>query len=241
VTGGVERWLRLGPVLLVAVAILATGRHVRADAAVVDVRTIFLHDCATCHGADGRGTDDGPSLAGQGKAAVDYVLTTGRMPITHGEAVERREPAYDPATISQLVDYIGTLIGGPDIPTVDVATADVARGGEVFREQCAACHQWSGEGGALIHREAPPLTQSTPTQVAEAMRLGPGTMPVFGPAAVSDKDVANVAAYIQYLHHPNDAGGLPLRHLGPLAEGAVGIVIGLGVLLLAARRVGSKS
>src|SRR4051812_35736975 len=169
-------------------------------------RTVYLRDCAVCHGADARGTSFGPSLQGVGRAALDYWLTTGRMPLvanarpaksTHGEPPpgqrladpdaqpRRRPPAYSPADIRALEDYVLTIApGGLDIPTVDLANADVAAGGQVFREQCAGCHSWSGVGGALYQRAAPALGAATPAQIAEAVRTGPGQMPSFGSAAV---------------------------------------------------------
>jgi ubiquinol-cytochrome c reductase cytochrome c subunit len=66
-------------------------------------------------------------------------------------------------------------------------------------------------------------------------------MPVFGPETLSDQQVSDIAAYVQYLHHPNDRGGFGLGHLGPIPEGFVGWVVGLGLLLLAARLIGTRA
>jgi quinol---cytochrome-c reductase cytochrome c subunit len=208
---------------------------------VPDARTIYLRDCAICHGPDGRGATNGPSLEGWGRAGVDYALTTGRMPLpSPGAESVRRTPKYDAATIAALEDYIASLVpGGPDIPRVDVAAGNLAQGGEIYRAQCAACHQWAGDGGALLKREAPPLGSATVTQVAEAVRIGPGTMPVFGEAAISDADLASLVRYVEHLDRPDDAGGQPLWHLGPVAEGAAGLAA-LAVLLVVIRLIGSR-
>ena len=229
-------------VLPVLVIVGWTARRTASvPAAADDAKLVYLRDCAVCHGADGKGTSKGPTLEGWGRAGVDYVLTTGRMPLPSPDADPvRRTPKYDPATIAALEDYIATLVpGGPDVPHVDTATADLAAGGEVFRAQCAACHQWAGEGGALLQREAPPLNEATPTQIGEAVRTGPGTMPVFGDAALSDADVANVARYVHYTDAPNDRGGEPLDHLGPVAEGAVGL-LAVAALMVVIRLIGSR-
>jgi ubiquinol-cytochrome c reductase cytochrome c subunit len=240
------------PVVVLAVVALAPGR---APAAQTPAARLWRSDCAVCHGAEARGTEDGPSLQGVGEAAVDYELSTGRMPlvvparrrvvpgtqrIAPDRDPRRHEPAYDADTIAALVRYVGTLIGdrGPPVPTV--GAGDVATGGELFRESCAACHSWSGEGGALLHREAPPLHQATPVQVAEAVRVGPGQMPAFGTAAFTEQQVDDVVAYVHELDHPDDRGGLALRHLGPVAEGAVGL-LALAVVLLACRWIGDRS
>jgi ubiquinol-cytochrome c reductase cytochrome c subunit len=201
------------------------------------VRDLYLRDCATCHGADGRGTTRGPTLVGVGRAWTDYMLTTGRMPISDPDIkTRRRAPAYSPETIQGLVDYVeGFGGGGTDIPEVRVEEADLALGGEIFGLQCAACHAWAGDGGALAKRYAPALHSSTPVQIAEAVRVGPGTMPAFGTAAVPDDQLDALVAYVRYLDHPEDRGGQPLWHLGPLVEGAVAWVVGMSVLYLAVR------
>jgi ubiquinol-cytochrome c reductase cytochrome c subunit len=87
----------------------------------------------------------------------------------------------------------------------------------------------------------PPTNRATPTQIAEALRTGPGAMPRFGSAALSDQEVADVVAYVRYLDHPNDHGGYPLGRIGPLAEGAVAVFVALGLLFLAIRWIGTRA
>lgn len=237
----------LVPLLTVPFVVLVAwayrpARPVAAATTASDVRLLYLQDCAVCHGANGKGTSKGPTLEGWGRAGVDYALTTGRMPLPSPEAPsERRTPKYDATTIRALEDYIATLVpGGPDIPRLDVAGADLADGGSLFRAQCAACHQWAGEGGALLHREAPPLHAATATQIAEAVRTGPGAMPVFSTAALTDAQLASVARYVEHLDAPDDRGGVPLWHLGPVTEGAAGL-LALGALLVVVRLIGSRT
>lgn len=206
-----------------------------------DVATTFLADCATCHGADAMGIEGrGPSLQGVGEAMVDYELSTGRMPLdAPGDRTVRRAPRYDRRTIGALDGYVASLAGGgPEIPTV--GNGDVSKGGELFRLQCAACHSWAGNGGALLEREAPSLHASTPTQVAEAVRTGPGTMPTFGNAALDSGQLDDVVAYVRTLAHPDDRGGFGLWHLGPFVEGAVGWFVALGGVLLGLRWIGTR-
>jgi len=227
-----------------------------------DVRQTFLADCAVCHGAEGTGTSRGPSLVGVGRASVDYQLSSGRMPLAvvgrtndqEGSPLQplpnsaaggsdivprRHDPAYPPETIAGLVNYVAAVIGGggPDIPRV--GEGDLAEGGALFRQQCAACHAWAGDGGALLRIEAPALHRATANQIAEAIRIGPGQMPVFGTAALTDAQMDSVVAYVRYLDRPRDRGGQPLWHLGPFAEGAVALVA-LAGLLLFTRWIGER-
>jgi ubiquinol-cytochrome c reductase cytochrome c subunit len=227
-----------------------------------NVRDLYLADCGVCHGADGRGTTRGPTLVGVGRASLDYEISSGRMPLAGvGRADDRpgaplqplpnkaasdpamvprrHAPAYSPETIRQLVDYTSALTGGggPDIP--HIGHGDMAEGGALFRLHCAACHAWAGDGGALVEFQSPALHAATPVQVAEAIRVGPGQMPAFGEAALTDEQVAGVVAYVEYLRNPDDRGGEPLWHLGPFAEGALSLVA-LGALLVFVRWIGER-
>jgi ubiquinol-cytochrome c reductase cytochrome c subunit len=152
-------------------------------------------------------------------------------------------PRYDATTRRALVDYVVELAGGggPGIPDVRPDAGDLAAGGETFRLQCAACHAWSGEGGALLQREAPSTHPASALEIAEAVRAGPGTMPAFGRAAVDERELQSLVRYVQYLDRPDDRGGAPLWHLGPLAEGAIAVFVGLGLLVIAVRWIGTRS
>ncbi len=207
-----------------------------------DARSIYLRDCATCHAPDGKGTSSGPTLEGQGAAGVDFMLSSGRMPLSSPRAeVRRRTPTYTRDVIAELDSYVARLVGGgPGIPAVDISGVDVTAGGSIYREQCAACHQAAGEGGALLGLNSPSLLESTPVQVVEAIRTGPGTMPVFGEAAIPESKVDSLAAYVRTLQHVPDPGGDPLGHLGPLPEGAAALLT-MGLLVIVLRRVGSRT
>ena len=229
------RVFRLGPgliVLSVAIGALAAEQPAQAGTpSAAATKQIYLRDCASCHGANGEGTVDGPELTDAGSAIVDYELSTGRMPLPHrGAEVVRRAPKYDPQTIAALVSYVDAFgPGGVPIPRLEGATADLPAGGADFRRDCAACHQAAGEGGALRTGEAPSLLHATPLEVAEAVRTGPGDMPVFDSKEFTDAQVAGIAKYVQYLHDPQDPGGESLWHLGPLPEGMVAFVVAIAL------------
>jgi ubiquinol-cytochrome c reductase cytochrome c subunit len=218
--------------------------EIMRDNGILAVRHIYLRDCASCHGPEGRGTDLGPDLHHAGEGLIDYEVSTGRMPLPSAGAPHvRRSPKYPPATIRALVEYVAELTGGAGtaIPVVDPREGSVPVGGSLYRINCAACHAWSGNGGALLDREAPSTHRATPVQIAEAVRAGPGNMPAFGLAALTDRQLQSVVRYVRYLDHPDDRGGTPLWHLGPLAEGAVAVFVGLGLLVLASRWIGTRT
>lgn len=202
---------------------------------------LYLANCASCHGDRGQGTFRGPTLVGVGAASADYWLRSGRMPLEEpDDESQRGEPSFSDAEIRLLVDYVAGLGDGPAVPEVDVATADLARGGELYRVNCAACHNWDGKGGALVNgNNAPVLHPVPPLQVAEAVRIGPGTMPEFAEGQLSDDELDDVVAYVDYLRAPRDAGGFPLAHWGPSTETVAGFV-GLSVLVLFAAWAGER-
>lgn len=204
---------------------------------------LFRSGCVSCHGVGGVGGRNGPSVVDAGAASAHFYLTTGRMPASlSGRAQpERKPPAYPPDQIEALVAYVASLGEGLPLPHVDLAHADLAEGGELYRLDCAACHSASGSGGALSYgRNAPTLAEATPVQVAEAIRIGPGQMPGFTPESLTDQEVDDIVRYVQFLQDGEDPGGLSLGRVGPIPEGFVAILIGLGATLLAAFWIGKR-
>lgn len=223
---------------------------------------LFQEHCQACHGYEGEGGQtSAPPLVSVGAAAADFYLTTGRMPLNNpGNEAARHHPFFDATQISQLVAYVnalptitGTNQTGPTIPTVaplcPTATPDpsdpgcvtLSEGLQAFSLNCAACHQAAGSGGILSKGNVvPSLHNSNMTQVAEAIRVGPKPMPVFAPRQMSDQQMSAIAQYVQYLHHPADPGGLGISHFGPVAEGFVAVLFGFGILLFAARMIGTR-
>ena len=219
----------------------ASAQVTPGDPLVSAGRQLYVTGCSSCHGPDGTGTERGPTLAGAGAGRADFYLSTGRMPLDEprGQAM-RKPPAYSRAEIDQLVAYVASLGPGPEIPQIDPGTGDLPTGNQLFSNNCAPCHSSAGAGGALGHAIiAPDLKKATPTQVAEAIRIGPGSMPVFGPEALDDHQVASIVRYVQYLQDPRDEGGLGLGHLGPIPEGFVAWLVGLGLMLIAIRWIGT--
>ncbi len=217
------------------------GNTLGADG--VTARVLYQQDCAVCHGATGLGTPRAPSLKGVGEAAVDFELTTGRMP---KKDVSSKTTPYSrilpEADILALDRYVTALVahGGPGIPSVNPTAGVAAHGQELFDEDCAACHNWSGSGGILFDRPVPKITEASPTQLGEAMRIGPVAMPKFGPKELTSQQVNDIAAYLQEMKHPYDHGGDPISHLGPFAEGAVVWLVAMVAILFVTRWIGKR-
>ena len=232
----------LGWVLTGAMSPAPRGGAATVEASQVtggEGEALYLQSCAACHGEAGVGSADGPSLNGVGAASADFMLRTGRMPLSAPDApVVAREPVFDDQQIRALVDYIAGLGGGPAIPDVQVTGADPAVGRDLFITSCAACHG-PGAGGDSVGGGfvAPPLFGAEPVIVGEAIRTGPGAMPVFGEGQISDDGLDDIAAYLTYLEEEGAPGGATLGGSGPVVEGYVAWLAGIGLLLLAVRQI----
>lgn len=203
------------------------------EAAVVETgRALYVASCASCHGASGQGGSAGPSLLEAGAASADFYLRTGRMPLSApGQRAVRQEPVFSEQEIQALVAYVASLGEGPAIPELRQG-GDLRRGWELYTANCAACHAVTGAGNAIGGGfVAVGLSRADPTQIAEAVIIGPGAMPVFG---FSEEELADLVAYIEWLRDSPSPGGAPIGGTGPVAEGFVGVAIGLPLLVLAA-------
>jgi ubiquinol-cytochrome c reductase cytochrome c subunit len=206
---------------------------------------LYLQGCSSCHGLNVSGTQSGPSLIGVGSAAVDFQVSTGRMPLAGAAAqAKSKEPSYSQTEIDQIAAYIQSLGGGVQKPVVtqqELSDADLAFGGELYRANCAQCHQVAAQGAPLTYgKYAPALTKATPEQIVEAMRVGPESMPVFGQGQLSDKDAQAIAAYIVSSRKATSPGGDKLGAYGPVPEGLLAILIGVGGLLCVCLWIGAR-
>lgn len=208
-------------------------------------RSLFVATCSSCHGMDAQGTSQAPSLIGAGAAAVDFQMSTGRMPAKEVSAENERKPVtFTPQQIYDIAGYIESLGGGPTVPDsqqVSTVGANTALGEELFSTNCSQCHGFSGAGGALTYgKTAPPLTLSTNTQIYEAMLTGPEAMPVFGDGTITPAEKRDIIAYIQQTKTETNPGGFSLGRIGTTTEGLVGWLGGIGFLVVIAMWITAK-
>lgn len=253
---------KLSSALIVGAALASTGamwsffapNGQAADTAneqklVAEGRALYLQGCSSCHGLNAEGVVGGnnqaPSLIGVGAAAVDFQVSSGRMPLAaQGAQANRKDSAYTPEQTEALAAYVASLAPGPAIPKVDLDSGDLQLGGELFRTNCAQCHNSAGAGGALSHgKHAPALSAPTAQQIAEAIRTGPESMPVFGAAQFDSHELNSIVKYVNYLQSnpQKDLGGAAVGHLGPVPEGLVIWLVGIGGLIVGAMWIGARA
>lgn len=254
-----QRRRRTGvPVLLLLLGVMGVGYAViaptsraaapqQSGAAVSEGRDLFrTASCASCHGLNAQGGNQAPSLIGVGGAAVDFQVSTGRMPLQQqGPQAARKRPKFTQEEIDQLAAYIQSLGGGPAVPSeqdLDLSDANVAAGGEAWRANCASCHNFAGEGGALTGgKYAPNVIQATDRQIWEAMTTGPESMPVFGNGLISPEQKRDIIKFIRTLETEANPGGHGLGRLGPIPEGLVAFLVGLGSLVVMTLWIGARA
>jgi ubiquinol-cytochrome c reductase cytochrome c subunit len=208
--------------------------------------------CISCHGANLQGVDGrGPSLIGAGEAAVYFQVSTGRMPAVRGEAqAPRKTPTFDEAQTDAMGAYVQSLGGGPMVPrdangqiaNQSLMGSDVARGGDLFRLNCASCHNFTGRGGALSSgKYAPSLDLATPAQIYTAMLTGPQNMPKFSERQLGPEEKADIVAYVRSSSETLNPGGYGLGGFGPAPEGMAIFIIGIVAAIAAALWIGARS
>jgi ubiquinol-cytochrome c reductase cytochrome c subunit len=209
-------------------------------------RQLYNTSCITCHGANLDGVKNrGPALIGVGSGAVYFQVSTGRMPAAGQGANEPRKGAkFTEDEINQLGAYIESLGGGPQLPQGSLRVGDdkLAEGGELFRLNCSSCHGAVGKGAPLsAGKVAPSLRSATDRQLYAAMLSGPESMPVFGDNLITPDQKKAIITYVQAIQASKDPGGNGLDRIGPVSEGLVIWILGIGAMMIVILWIGSKT
>ena len=196
---------------------------------------LFISSCSSCHGLNAEGSSDGPPLIGAGAAAVDFQVGTGRMPAQSKDAQEPRKKAFfNQDETAAIAAFVGSLAPGPAIPEPAqyASDGDMQEGGQIFRTNCASCHNFVGDGGALTYgKYAVGLQNTDPKHMYEAMLTGPQGMDRFSDGDITPEMKKDVIAYIESMKAQPGYGGFGLGGLGPVSEGLFAWVVGIGVLV----------
>jgi ubiquinol-cytochrome c reductase cytochrome c subunit len=257
--GGRNRlYRRVSGMLALALALVAAGglytvlapqpqtAHAQDDPALVrQGEQLYNNACISCHGANLQGVPDrGPSLIGTGEAAVYFQVSTGRMPAARQEAQNDEKPVkFTPEEIDALGAFVQANGGGPVVPTGSLAGGDPARGGEIFRLNCASCHQFTGRGIALSSGKfAPAIEGVNPQQIYTAMITGPQSMPKFSERQLTPEEKRDIIAYIESVtQERNNPGGYSLGGYGPISEGLIAWIVGIAALVAVTLWIGAKA
>lgn len=255
-TGGRNK---LAAVMVIAAGLLVTGGGYAVattvakpaqsaeytQAQIEEGKKLFAANCASCHGKNAEGSNVAPSLIGVGAASVDFQVGTGRMPgQASGPQMFKKDVQFTTEQIDALAAYVASLAPGPAVPDAQYleTNGNTTRGGELFRINCAMCHNAVGAGGALTEGKfAPALTGVESKHIYEAMLTGPQNMPVFNDANLTPQDKKDIISYLKFVEKNPSAGGYELANLGPVVEGLFAWVFALGGIIAITIWLGAKS
>ncbi len=211
--------------------------------AVKEGRALYLTGCSTCHGLNLQGGAGGPTLIGVGASAVVFQVESGRMPLAAGVVqAPRKKAKYNTAQVDQLAAYIQAHGGGPTLPPGSLTDGELAAGGELFRTNCSSCHNAGGAGGALTYgKYAPKLRPASARVIFTAMQHGPESMPRFGDNQLSVDEKKAITRYVKYLTQAGQPGGNDLGRFGPVPEGLLIWLVGIGGLVLLTLWIGNRA
>lgn len=204
---------------------------------IAEGQQIFLKGCTSCHGLNAEGSAVAPSLIGVGAASVDFQVGTGRMPMQDmSQQAMRKKPVYNEEQTAALAAYVASLAPGPASLTNEEITwerdGNTADGGELFRNNCAMCHNFAGQGGALSQgKYAPTLMGVEPKHIYEALITGPQSMPVFSDKIITPQEKLSMIKWIKAAESEPNLGGAALGRVGPVTEGLLIWSLGLGLLI----------
>lgn len=206
-------------------------------------RDLYLQGCSTCHGLDLQGGAGGPALRGVGQSAVVFQVESGRMPLAKaGPEADRKKPQYSVAEVDQLAAYIQANGGGPTLPSGSLTDGDLQQGGQLFRTNCSSCHNFAGAGGALTYgKYAPRLAPASARVIYAAMQSGPEQMPRFSDGQLSVSEKKAITYYVRYITRAAQPGGSDLGKFGPVPEGLVIWLVGIGALVVATLWIGNRA
>ncbi len=222
-----------------------TDTSVASELTVEDGKKLFQANCATCHGLDLEGTSTGPSLYGVGELAVEFQVATGRMPLqaTAPQAPQKPAQFTEEQTLA-MAAYVQSMAPGPTFPDEEIldGEGDVARGAELFRVNCAMCHNVAAAGGALTEgKYAPALHDTSALHMYAAMVTGPQNMPVFNDLTLTPEDKRDIISSLLFLQQNESPGGFSLGSLGPVSEGLFVWIFGIGALIALTVWITAKS
>jgi quinol---cytochrome-c reductase cytochrome c subunit len=210
-------------------------------------QSVYEDTCISCHGANLEGVKDrGPGLIGIGEAAVYFQTSTGRMPAQGQQAQEERKQVFlKPEEIAAVSAYVQSHGGGPTLPPAGTKLEgdNPAAGGDLFRLNCASCHNFTGRGGALSSgKYAPTLDGVTEQEMYAAMLTGPQNMPKFSDRQLTPDEKKNIIAYVKSVTDGNNnPGGEPLGGLGPVPEGMIAWIVGIAAVVAVTLWIGAKA
>jgi len=210
--------------LLLSLWFLATPA-VLADSGAEQGQMLFRHNCAACHGNDGKGG------VGVPLALPEFIDSTDdeylRLTVLHGRP-GRIMPAFSHLNADEINNIIAFMRSWTGQPGKQYSRqrikGDNRRGAEIFKQRCSACHGAHGEGGHGTGvtfsrpRDLPILAPAlnnpgflsavSDAMIRDTLTHGRKGTPMisFAKAGLSKEDINNVVAYVRSFEADHPTG-----------------------------------
>ena len=186
--------------ILLAAAVVASSPSVKGQEPSDGSSTLARYGCVVCHGADGRGTAAGPSIAAGHLSLPDFIVSV-RQPM-------RTMPAYAAQAVPD--EDLTRLFAYLEAQTAEASAAgrtDVGAG-LYYDYGCYSCHADEAQGGMHGPKLGPdPITYA---RFAWYVRHPTRTMPPYSPVVLSDRDMADIYAFVDAQPPPPPLSSIPL-------------------------------
>lgn len=146
-----------GPALILCSLVSLFAGAITVQAEEADGVELFSSQCASCHGADAKGTSLAPGLAGQ---QSDYLarqlkhfktgLRGDHKKDLLGTQMVAVSQALNESSMTALATYLSTLPqAGASAP--EAAASNQRRGYTYYHSTCGGCHGGKAEGNSLLN------------------------------------------------------------------------------------------
>ena len=160
--------------------------------------------CVACHGGQGQGTSLAPQISPPPRelpALIAYVRQpTGKMPPIPVSTASDQD-------LASVYAYLKSV--APAAAASESLKGNADNGKRLFLSYgCYQCHGYQGVGAAIAPRIGPPPISFA--ALLRYVRTPTGQMPPYTAKVVSDKDLADIYAFLQSVKQPPAAKEIPL-------------------------------
>lgn len=123
--------------------------------------------------------------------ALTLLAIGARSPYTHSNLSAGYDPSYD--RTAQIVIGGSSEFQGVSPTTANAADGPTTRGAALYTTAgCVTCHGLAGHGAVV----GPAIAGTKLETLIQRVRQGPGGMPKFSIGALTDQQIADIAAYL---------------------------------------------
>ncbi len=211
-------------------------------------QALFASNCSSCHGREANGsTGVAPNLQGLGAGTVDFWVSTGRMPLANASIEPvRKPPRFNRLQTLEIAAWVQSLTPGvgTQVPDRQHRGPPTSRPATPSSPSTARPATPSPVQGTRWPRAPSPRASIWPLRPRWSKPSGRvrATCPTSGPAtSPTPRHGTSPPTSPACIQHPANPGGFGLGGIGPVGEGFVGLLLGVGGLMLVCFWIGNRT